>query len=67
MLVKSLVKEYPNTVLTVYDSESCIWNDLPSNNFNKFATVGNREIITYELDEVFNDDSIQFRIIVEVL
>lgn len=67
MLVKSLVKEYPNTVLTVYDGELCIWNDLPSNNFNKFTTVGNREIITYELDEVFNDDSIQFRIIVEVL
>lgn len=52
MLVKSLVKEYPDTVLTVYDGELCIWNDLPSNNFNKFTTVSNREIITYELDEV---------------
>jgi len=67
MLVKSLAKEYPNTVLTVYDGELCIWNDLPSNNFNKFVIIGDREIIAYELDEVFNDDSIQFRVIVEVL
>lgn len=67
MLVKSLAKEYPGTVLLVYDGETCIWNAVPDiDNYGDFVHIMDREVQEYEL-EILDDEYPDFQIVVEVI